>query len=304
MSFIAAILIITSAFMHAGWNFVSKRRNPSLAFFLIAAASGSLVMSPFLLINRQVLPYITPTTWGLIALTGMAQAIYLFGLAGAYKRGDISLAYPLARALPVLMVAAVSLLWGNGGQIGTIGLIGMVLITIGCIMLPFPSFERIQLHEYFSVVYLFAFIAAIGTTGYTLLDDQALRLLRSSADIQLTHQQLTLLYIAFQTTSTFLMAAIALLFLPHERRNLIEVVANRPQFLTGCLTGVIIMATYGLVLAALAFVTNVSYVAAFRQLSIPIGAILGMTLQGEPRYRPKLAGILIVSFGLILVGLG
>ncbi|MFT5194578.1 MAG: drug/metabolite transporter (DMT)-like permease [Cellvibrionaceae bacterium] len=304
MSSIAAVLIITSAFMHAGWNFISKRRNPSLAFFLIAAASGSLVMSPSLIIHRQVLPHISLTAWGLIGLTGMAQAIYLFGLAGAYKRGDISLAYPLARALPVLMVAGISLTAGNGGDIGRMGLFGMVLITIGCVMLPFPHFKRMRLQEYFSVVYLFALIAAIGTTGYTLLDDQALRLLRESTDIQLTHRQLTLLYISFQTASTFVMAALAIGFMPHERRNLVDILQNRQLFFTSALTGVVIMATYGLVLAALAFVSNVSYVAAFRQLSIPIGAVLGMTLQGEPKYRPKLVGIAIVSIGLIFVGFG
>jgi uncharacterized membrane protein len=64
------------------------------------------------------------------------------------------------------------------------------------------------------------------------------------------------------------------------------------------------MATYGLVLASIAYVTNVSYVAAFRQLSFPIGAMLGFTLQQEPRYLPKVLGIVVVSIGLVLVGIG
>jgi uncharacterized membrane protein len=64
------------------------------------------------------------------------------------------------------------------------------------------------------------------------------------------------------------------------------------------------MSTYGLVLAAMAYVTDVSYVAAFRQLSIPIGAVLGLTFQQEPRYRPKVIGIGVVSIGLVLVGIG
>ena len=38
----------------------------------------------------------------------------------------------------------------------------------------------------------------------------------------------------------------------------------------------IITGAYGLVLAAMAYVPNVSYVAAFRQMSIPLGAILGV----------------------------
>jgi uncharacterized membrane protein len=64
------------------------------------------------------------------------------------------------------------------------------------------------------------------------------------------------------------------------------------------------MSTYGLVLAAMAYVSDVSYVAAFRQLSIPIGAVLGLTLQQEPRYQPKIIGIGVVSVGLVLVGIG
>ena len=80
--------------------------------------------------------------------------------------------------------------------------------------------------------------------------------------------------------------------------------AQHTLLVQGMVTGVVIMATYGLVLASMAYVTNVSYVAAFRQLSIPIGAILGITLLHEPRYLPKLIGIGIVCIGLILVGIG
>jgi len=68
--------------------------------------------------------------------------------------------------------------------------------------------------------------------------------------------------------------------------------------------GLIIVATYGLVLTSMAYVTNVSYVAAFRQLSIPIGAVLGLTIQKEKGQLPKLVGIGVVFIGLILVGLG
>jgi uncharacterized membrane protein len=44
-------------------------------------------------------------------------------------------------------------------------------------------------------------------------------------------------------------------------------------------------------------------VAAFRQLSIPLGAVLGMVLLKEPHYLPKLIGVAIVFLGLILVGI-
>jgi drug/metabolite transporter (DMT)-like permease len=304
MSWIAALLIITSAFMHASWNFVSKRHNPTLAFFFMAAASAALAALPVLFLHGQALIYIPPVVWALIVATGAAQAVYFSGLAGAYRHGDISLAYPLARALPVLAVAAISLLAGFGGKIGPIGLLGMLLISAGCIILPLHSFQRLQLRDYAGLVTLMAVLAAAGTTAYTLIDDSALRQLRAVEGISLSSTEITLLFIALQAISTTLMLGLVVLIKQSERQQLVVIARNRRLLLSGMLTGVVIMATYGLVLASMAYVSNVSYVAAFRQLSIPIGAVLGLTLQQEARYRPKLSGIAIISIGLILVGFG
>lgn len=55
---------------------------------------------------------------------------------------------------------------------------------------------------------------------------------------------------------------------------------------------------------ALAFVSNVSYLTAFRQLSIPIGTVLGRVLLQEPCPTPRLLGTAIILVGLILVSLG
>jgi drug/metabolite transporter (DMT)-like permease len=304
MSVIAAVLIITSAFMHAGWNYVSKRRNPSLAYFFITAVSASLLISPVLIFHHRALPLIPISVWSLVIGTGLSQMIYFIGLAGAYRHGDISLAYPLVRALPVLLVAGISFLLGNGGAISQISLVGMGLITFGCIILPLPHFKKVRLREYVDIVYLMALLAAVGTTGYTMLDDQALRQLRSSAALPLTSSEITLLFIPLQTGSTAVMLGLGTLLYPAERRQLRPILKDRALVISAILTGAAIMSTYGLVLAAMAYVTDVSYVAAFRQLSIPIGAVLGLTFQQEPRYRPKVIGIGVVSIGLVLVGIG
>jgi drug/metabolite transporter (DMT)-like permease len=304
MSLIAAVLIITSAFMHASWNFISKRRSPSLAFFFIMALSGAVIMSPFLYGHRHVLPLVPASVWVLILATGVAQLIYFSGLAGAYQRGDISLAYPLARALPVLMIAAISILLGRGGEIGTLSLFGMLLITAGCVILPLPHFQSVRLGNYFRMVYLMVLIAAIGTTGYTLIDDQALRQLRETPAISLSNREITLLFISLQTISTAVMIGTGTMLHSSGRNQLTGILRSRSLLTAGVLTGVVVMATYGLVLASMAYVTDVSYVAAFRQLSIPIGAMLGFTLQKEPRYLPKILGIVIISIGLIFVGIG
>lgn len=304
MSWPAATLIITSAFLHALWNLISKRRSPTLAFFFVASISGTLVMLPLLVVWRAALAHVPSAVWGLVLATGGAQAVYFVGLAGAYRRGDMSLAYPLARALPVLAVAAISLLLGNRQQIGALSLAGMVLISGGCIILPLPGFGGWRLRHYADAVYLLAALAALGTTAYTLIDDAALRRLRGTQDLALSVTGSTLLFIALQMTSTALLLGVVTLGRAAERRRLRELVRDRALVRISLLTGLVIMATYGLVLAAMAYVRDVSYVAAFRQLSIPIGALLGLTLEREPRHRPKIVGILVITLGLILVAVG
>ena len=85
-----------------------------------------------------------------------------------------------------------------------------------------------------------------------------------------------------------------------ERHSLPEILKSFRGPAT--LTGIGIYLTYGIVLVSMNYVANISYVAAFRQLSIPLGALLGMALLNEPRYLPKIAGIVTIFAGLILVG--
>jgi uncharacterized membrane protein len=257
-----------------------------------------------LLLYRQALPAISTSVWLLLAATGVAQAVYFFGLTAAYRQGDISLVYPLARAIPILLVVAVSFGLGRGDTITVLGLVGMVLIVIGCTILPLPTFRRLQLRHYVKYTYLMILVTAVGTAGYTLIDDEIQRQLRQTAAIVLSDTEVTLLFIPLQVASTGLIMTLGSLLFSRERQQYRQLLARRSLLVSAAITGLIIMATYGLVLASMTYVTNVSYVAAFRQLSIPIGAVFGITLLKEPRYTPKLRGVLIISIGLILVGIG
>ncbi len=298
----AISLITLSAFSHAFWNLLGKRRQPSVAFFLIANATAAVCLIPILIWNYQLVAQISWGVWGLIAATGVFQAVYFGGLAGAYQRGDMSLAYPLARAVPVLLIVAVNFAIGRSYQIGAGGLVGMVLVAIGCIILPLPDFKQFRLEHYLTAVCLFAMIAALGTTGYTILDDLALRSLRALPQQNAGVGGTTLTYMALEALSITLMLSAVMVVRRQNRAALAQTWADHRLY--AGTAGLIIAATYGLVLTSMAYVTNVSYVAAFRQLSIPIGAILGLTIQKEKGHLPKLVGIGVVFVGLILVGLG
>jgi len=275
-----------------------------MGFFSIAAATAAVMMIPVLVANVDLVAEVPAAVWLLLVFTGAAQAVYVHGLAGAYASGDISLAYPLARALPVLLVAAVGFLLGRGDRIGIVSVVGMVLITIGCVVLPLPRFRRLRLSDYRGAVYVMAVVAAIGTTGYTLIDDGALTRLDSLVDEVTSQTRVTLFYVSLQAAATAIGIVLLTVARSMTRHQLKAVARDQSLRRTGMLTGVVITATYGLALAAMAYVSDVSYVAAFRQLSIPIGAALGIVLSGEPRHGPKLFGVAVVTAGLVLVGLG
>ncbi len=295
----ALFLITLSVFAHAGWNFFSKNR-PSLAFFWISVLASMAALAPLAAHYRLLLPSVTNGVWTLVAATGFFQAVYFSGLAGAYRHGDLSVTYPVLRALPVLGVTVLSLLLGQGAAIAPPGLLGIGLVVIGCLLLPLEEFALPRLRDYLSPALLLALVAAAGTTGYTLVDDAAQRLLRDEFG-GLSPLEVTAFYVVLQTYSTGVWMALAVLLQPSERRRLAALATRGAG--AAALTGLVITGAYALVLASMAFVSNVSYVAAFRQLSIPLGAALGMLLLGEKPHGPKLLGLTTLVVGLVLVAL-
>ncbi|MBT6149017.1 MAG: multidrug DMT transporter permease, partial [Gemmatimonadetes bacterium] len=113
MSTLALVLVIVSAILHAGWNYIGKTRTPTAAFFAVANATGFVVLLPLLLMHHKAVAAWPDSVWGWIVLTGAFQAIYCGALARAYRAGDISVAYPLARSSPVLVVMVTTFLLGR-----------------------------------------------------------------------------------------------------------------------------------------------------------------------------------------------
>ena len=70
------------------------------------------------------------------------------------------------------------------------------------------------------------------------------------------------------------------------------------------LAGICSSCAYGLILFAMAYVTNVSYIQAFRQMSLPLGFFAGVLILKESHGTPKVFGIILIVLGLIMVSLG
>ena len=303
MSLIAILLVTISAFMHAGWNLLSKSKHPSAPFFLVASLTGVLFFSPALLLNRSLLAGgIPPQVWKLLVAAGFFQALYYIALAGAYRAGDMSVAYPLARSSPILVVLVVTLILGRRDQVSPQCIAGIVLVVGGCFLIPLQTFRDLRLRHFWNATCGFALLAAVGTSGYSIVDDEALRHLRTIARGATGTPRVTLLYTGLEAMVASLWLALFIALRPRGRADFRQVIRENKRH--AALAGAIIYLTYAIVLVSLAFVKNVSYVVCFRQLSIPVGAAFGILILKEAPHRPKLAGVAVMFAGLVLVATG
>lgn len=296
LSALPIALIVVSAVLHAGWNLLGKRGEPSLAFFARAMAAGSMLYAPLLFWGPSPLG-LPDVFWGWLIATGACQALYMGGLAWAYARGEVSLLYPLARALPVLLVPAVALPWLTTSTLNGGDILGMALIAASALVMPLPHWRAFRLSRYLTPALGFVLLAAVGTTGYSVIDKHALGLMTAHG---YTPLQAGLHYMVLQAMTTWLWMWPLVRALPNERhaaRRLHRSPAARRAWLTGAM----ILGTYGLVLIAMSTSADVSHVVALRQLSIPLG-VLAAGYWFRERLTPlRLGATAVMLGGLALV---
>ena len=297
MTITALILVVISAVMHAGWNLFSKNHSPTLSFFQLATLGTIFWFSPVLLLTADLIAELDFTLWTLLFTAGLCQAIYYSGLARAYALGTLSISYPLARAFPLLFVACFTFAAGRGADLSAQALLGFAGIITGALILPMDSVRDFKLSNYCNSSSAFAMLAALGTAGYSFIDDIGMNLLK-----QIEHDApgilRALLYLEIECIFT---AVWLLLFMAMNRRSVIYFRSNwhsliKPAFMTGLAIGM----TYGIVLLAMTHAKNVSYVVALRQLSIPLGAISGIFLLKEKYSHLRFIGVGILFTGLLL----
>ncbi|MBI2504033.1 MAG: EamA family transporter [Candidatus Latescibacteria bacterium] len=301
MSLTAILLLVPAALIHALWNIVGKRQRPSTALFLLANTAAALLMSPVLLWHWDKMPAIPIQVWELALFTGFFNGGYYVSLARAYRAGDLSIAYPLIRSIPALLITFFEMLRGRGEDFGVFYFSGIVLLTVGCFILPFRPGLDFRWSRYLDACCRWAGLGAVFIAGYTLIDSAAVGFMRGCGAF--SSLEAPLVYMVFQSTSVSLwLAGFGLVERRAEGQTLLGTLRAEGRIIL--LVGVGIYSCYGLVLASMGYVDNVGYVAAFRQLSIPIGALMGVLLLKEAGSRNKFVGTLLIFAGLVMVGIG
>jgi len=301
MTLTAIIIVLVSALAHAGWNLFGKKVSPSGAFFWYSTLWGALLTLPLLIYYSPFLRELDSGIWGLVVVTGFFQATYLLGLAAAYRHGELSVVYPLARSSPLLILLVGTLFLDTAQYITAAAVAGIVLIVAGCLVLPMQRFREFRLTDYRNLATLFALLAAASTAGYSIVDDAATEQMRVLLSGVALNREVAFLFVILQAWSALAWLSLGLSTQATERRLLQKLVLNWRSTMAA---GVLILGTYALVVWAMAYADDVSYVVAFRQISIPIGVALGWYFLGEPVHAPKVIGVVMILAGLLLVVLG
>ena len=111
MPTLAIVLVLVAAVLHAGWNVLLKTSGDTLTTAVRLQAIGTIVLVPVAIVawlwNDR--PPVNATAFWLAMGSAALEATYFVLLASAYRRGGLSLVYPIARGSAPLLAVAVGI---------------------------------------------------------------------------------------------------------------------------------------------------------------------------------------------------
>lgn len=274
--FVVAI-ILSAAMLHAVWNAIVKTaadRTTTLGLVALGHVIPGAVMVVYL-------PLPELESLGYVALSTLIHFGYFYMLGQAYKHGDLSVVYPIARGIVPALVALWAMVfaqeflplqaWG-----------GIALIGLG---IQLSSWQALK-----SGVGRTALFYALGTgvciSLYSLVDGLGVRLSGN-----------TLSYWAWGAFGHLFMAG----FIGLRRRQVLAQIPLRSWGI-GIAGGIVSMTAYGLVLFAKNF-APLGAVSALRETSVIFAALIGFVVLKEGNWIRRLGAAVIMAVGVALIGL-
>ena len=280
MTLYALSLVLTAAFFHACWNLLAKKTFGGVAFAWLFSACVAVIYLP-LAIALMIIekPYFPMTAIAIIAASSVFHTAYFLFLTFGYRKGDLSLVYPVARCSgPLLSVTAAIVIIGERPSMmalaGCVAIAGGMFVLLGNL--------RSLLRSDSSTAVLCAFLAGISTAAYTILDKYAV----------------SMYLIAPLLLQYFINLGRLAVLTPFALRDWDQVYRQWRQHRREVIgVGILAPLSYILVLMALVF-SPVSYVAPAREVSVLIGTFMGARLLAEGHVGRRLIGAGIMIFGL------
>lgn len=276
MSLWVLTLPLLAALLHAGWNALVKTAPDRLTTIAAIALTTSLL-------GMGMIPFLDPpsrVSWRLIAASSVLHYVYYVLIYFAYRAGDLSLVYPLARgAAPLLVLLGASAFAGEvlpfHAQLG---------IVVACVGISTLSFSHFRGPHASPTPILLALGTALTIAAYTVFDGMGVRI--SGSPLGYTAWLFVL----------ELPVALFIIFLRRRRpfRGLIE------HWGHGAAAGASSAVAYGLVIYAYAF-APMAIVSALRETSVIIAALIGTVLMNERPWQERVAASGMVAAGVALI---
>ena len=266
----ALLLALAAAFVHALWNLLLARARDPEAATAVALVVAVVVFAPVSVfawgLEREVWPY--------LAVTSCLQLLYFALLITAYRRADVSVVYPVARGVaPTLVLLAGVVVLGYGTSWAQAA--GVVLVGLGVLAIRGVRGAAGGV--------LFGLAIAGVIASYTLVDKRGLDYATPIAYLEVS------------------MIAPAVLYAAWVARLRGGAVALRSELSrSAVVAGIAMFSAYALVLAALQLAPAAS-VAAVRETSVLVAAVLGALVLREPVTRWRFAGAALVAAGVALL---
>ena len=270
----ALLLVLTAACIHATWNLLAKRVRGGMEVVWLYSCVGTLVYAPWALMEYAGAWH--RLGWaeaGSVAGSCFWQLAYFVCLQQAYRHGDLSLVYPVARGSGPL-VATLGALALYGETPTTSAWIGIALISSGVLFF-------LRGASGVGVWWGMATGCLIGI--YSLWDKYAVSGL---------HLPPVLMEWTTDLSRALILAPLAFRRASETRR------VWQSEKVRLILIGAMNPLSYILVLTALT-VAPLHRVAPMREISIVLGAILGAKFLGERQGGRRLAGAIIMVLGVL-----
>ena len=276
MWLLSLTLILLSAGLHATWNLIVKSGDDKLICAWSTVLAAPVVLSPAL--GLTGLP--PEEAWGILLASGVIHSGYNIALARAYECGDLSVVYPVARGLAPLGVAlAAHFVLGetlSPSAVAAVALIGGGIVWLG--VAGRGAGTRLSALGW-------AVLTALLIATYSIVDKVGV--LRSNP-----------LAYAIVLLGCNAVVMTPYVFWCRGPRRIGDVWRRRWAILVA--SGLFSVGAYLLVLIAMRL-TQVSYVAALRESSVVIGAVLGWRILREPLAGQRISASAVVTLGLVLL---
>jgi uncharacterized membrane protein len=282
--FVIAIVAVSAA-LHVAWNVRLKTAGDPLRAATVGMLAATVGIVPvgvgaWFALGRPEIP-VEGVALGV--LSGVVEAGYFVLLSAAYRRGDLSVVYPIARGTAPLLAVAIGVgLFGE--RLGLAGSVGVVLLLAGFLILQQPWQALRRDGRGFDPAIGFALATGVTIATYSAIDRLGSRLispLSYAAILWVTAAIVLLVWVRFVAGGD-LMAG------------------GRAQVRSAAIGGWLTLAAYLLILWALS-VAPLSGVAPLRESASVFAAAWGSVRLGEAVGRRE-AGRRIGASALIVTG--